>query len=163
MRRLRRPNAIGWAVTSVVVDAFEGQTGRRIAHVGIEIFEAQPLFAAGNAPSTVIAVVGAIRVAAPLEHGLPNMVNGGARPAMLGGVRSNDLALKAAATRRSAAIQRSPEHGPFRAAIANAIPNNIDCVTVAMSLWMNPKNPPATEAFSSNVNSSISPAADDGA
>jgi hypothetical protein len=48
--------AIPQRVWAIVVDAIEGQTERRIAHVGVEIFKAKPVFADGNAATAVIGV-----------------------------------------------------------------------------------------------------------
>src|SRR5262249_43512491 len=62
---------------AIVVDAFERQAIRRIAHVGVEGFEDQPSFA--DAALAVRGVSVVIWVEAPLQLARPNFVDTGAR------------------------------------------------------------------------------------
>src|SRR5262249_40680478 len=77
------PSAIPRRVGAVVVDAIDGQAGRRIAHIGIEIFEAQPVFANRDAATAVIGIAFIVWIKATLQHGTPNPVNSGPTHAVL--------------------------------------------------------------------------------
>jgi hypothetical protein len=52
-----RPPAILRRVVAIVVDAIDRHSGRRLAHVGIEIFKREPSFANGDAAAAVMGIV----------------------------------------------------------------------------------------------------------
>src|SRR5689334_10203953 len=70
----RGPSAITRFIVPVVIDAVERAPARRVAHVGIEVREAIPSLAHGNAAPSIMWIVPSIGVGAALFHARPNLI-----------------------------------------------------------------------------------------
>ncbi len=66
-----RPSAILRGIVTIVVDALDAVLGRRITHVGIEVFKRLPTLADLNATRTVVMVRGAARILTSVFHTSP--------------------------------------------------------------------------------------------
>src|SRR5262249_40327931 len=131
LHRSDRPPTVTPLVIAVVVDAIDGQTGRRVEHVGVESFKVEaPVFADGDAAPAVIAVALGVRIEAALLHADPASVGGGhaapASMAVLGVALCCCVSDQATTTPREALAQIAPEHEPFRTAVADAMPKSRD-------------------------------------
>ena len=70
----RSPTAIAGFVRTVVVDAVERQSKRRIAHVGIEVFKYEPSFTDCDAATAVVFPVFVVWIGAASEHFRPSII-----------------------------------------------------------------------------------------
>lgn len=70
-----RPSAVGWSIGPVVVDALDRHAMRRLAHVGVEVFELPPTLADRDSATSVVFELPILRVSTPAKHLTPSMVD----------------------------------------------------------------------------------------
>ena len=71
----RRPSAIAWRITTVIVDAIKCFAFWTRAHISKKITEVKPSFAYGNAALAVIRKVFVIWICASLQHSVPAFIS----------------------------------------------------------------------------------------
>lgn len=71
---LGSPPAVLRRVRTIIVYTFERQAGRRMPHVGKEVFVNTPASANDNPPATVVPEVAGVGVVASLDHPAPALI-----------------------------------------------------------------------------------------
>jgi hypothetical protein len=143
--RYGRPSAILREITKVIIDAIDGRTVRRVAHVGVKIFEIEPALTNGDAAAAVPGIAAVLRVKAARFHAVPGGPYAAARQA----VHRGALSCKATAAFRQTPDQIDSARDAFAAAVAATKPTSN-----ASSFWMFWKqrnHAPVAEPFASEV------------
>src|SRR5262249_47475632 len=155
LHRSGRPAAIARFVIAVVIDAIDGQARRWIAHIGVEVFEATPSLADGDAAASVIVVAWIVRIQTAVEHICPATESASLRHtvhAALSHLLSQLLPSTSPALGCVTRAQTACGNEMFGAAVTTTKPKNMDCPpSVAHTLRVDREHPPAAEALSGEV------------
>jgi hypothetical protein len=130
----RRPTAIAGLVISIVVDAVDSQTRRRLAHIGEKALELTPSFANSDASTAIAGKSNMMRVGATFEHSRPASVAGCLRAVLRMAVFQETGVLQTAAASGASAPEVSAPDAGNLAAIAQAGPTGETVVRAASCL-----------------------------
>ena len=143
-----RPSTVAWLVIAVVVSTLKRVLRRwSVSHVRMKPHKVSPLWADGDAASSVsiIHLIGDIR--ASTDHGAPRPVFGRTAHAVHVAHFAEVFLGKASAGRRHAALQRPCVNDASGSAVANTMPSS----AAVWRIWRSGRDSPAPKTSSSYV------------